>query len=281
MKGYTHALSGAAAWMGLTSTSVAALGVTVTPVGSYEPTPVICLAGSVICAGAALLPDSDHTRASIAHSLPPVSEWICSLVEAISGGHRHGTHSIIGVVAFGFLAALASLWVVEVEGRTVAVGGGLMAVLLVAFASKVLGLADGIGSQVGGIGKGILSTKLGPWLLAVGTAGAVTWFVDYRWEWLPTAVALGCFMHVIGDFLTPQGVPWLWPLNPAPPKALRPFVGWCWYNNGYFRVPLVGTTKTTKLGDWREFILSTLMSLYVMYIMAYEVFSLIGSPVLR
>lgn len=276
MKGYSHAVTGAAGWMAVTSTSGIALG-------AYEVSAAVSVAGSLLCAGAALAPDMDHHSGTIAKSLPPVTEWMAAGTETISGGHRHGTHSIIGVVAFTALAAASLLLTLEVEGRTVALGAGIYAVFLVAFALKALGISRELGSSSGSSAvKALLGSVLGPWILSLGTAGVATWYLAYTWDWLVVCIALGTFIHILGDGLTPQGVPWLWPWNPAPPRALKqaPAVGWIvrvvWQDNGYFRLPLLGTVTFDKdrgLARFfnRENLLIMAVGAYWLYLIAFEI----------
>ena len=93
----------------------------------------------MVCAGAALLPDADHRRATIAHSLPPVSNAICAGIGEVSGGHRNGTHSLLGIAAFTLLAWVLGLWTMENSRFGIIYpGAGLLAVLLVSFALKAL-----------------------------------------------------------------------------------------------------------------------------------------------
>ena len=60
--------------------------------------------------GAALVPDADHHNATIAHSLPPLSNAVCAGVGALAGGHRRGTHSLIGLAAFVAVAWIAGFF---------------------------------------------------------------------------------------------------------------------------------------------------------------------------
>ena len=283
MQGYTHALTGSAGWLALTTSfsvpipekfpellptiggaALPLIGGASLPLSAnpFDASLQTALAGSVLCAGGALAADMDHHNGTIAHSLPPLTGVACRVVSIISGGHRHGTHSLIGIAAFMILTWLASFVTIEVEGRTVALGAGLIAVPLVAFAMK------GLGVRLGSNGS-ILNTFLGPWIVSVGTAGLATYYVDYQWTWLPLAVGLGVFSHILGDMLTTQGVPWLWPWNPSPPKSLTrlPAVGTVtkivWQNNGYFRVHVLGTTTST-----REVVFSVLVAVHVLYLLA-------------
>lgn len=277
MQGYSHALTGAAAWLAVSSDAVATipasspvLAAATIPLGTnlISASPETALVGAVLCAGAALAADADHHSGTIAHSLPPLTGVICRGVSAISGGHRHGTHSLVGVVAFMALTWLASLITIEVQGRTVALGAGLVAVFLVAFALK------GLGVRLGGRGS-VLNTFLGPWIVSVGTAGLATYYLDYQWTWLPLAMGIGVFIHILGDMLTTQGVPWLWPANPAPPKQLlkAPLVGGLtkavWQSNGYFRVAILGNTTSLREGVFAAFV-----ALYVLIALTLSILGL-------
>ena len=93
MMGYSHTVSAAAGWLVLSE-----LGVIQIP---NTPTLIIT---TLACAGAGILPDIDHHNGSIARSIPPVSGWIARIVGLISGGHRKGTHSILGIIAFWAIA---------------------------------------------------------------------------------------------------------------------------------------------------------------------------------
>ena len=97
MMGYSHTVSGAAGWLVLSE-----LGVIQIP---NTPTLIVT---TLACAGAGVLPDIDHHNGSIARSIPPVSGWIARIVGLISGGHRKGTHSILGIIAFWAIAYFGS-----------------------------------------------------------------------------------------------------------------------------------------------------------------------------
>lgn len=265
MEGYTHALSGAAAWMALTSTTAAASG-------QWEQSSAVVLGGAVVCAGWALCPDADHLDGTIAHSLPPLTNVMTRSVHRLSGGHRHGTHSLLGILVFAALAALAALPAAQVHGKTIPIGSAIVATLCIAFASKALGLASGLGFR--GVVGDIMRSPLGNWIIALAGGLGVTWFLDYRWPWLPACAALGAYVHVLGDSMTPEGVPWLWPWNPKPspwwPRVLR---SW-WKPNGYMGIPLFGTTQTRGPGAraiTREHVFAFVLGLYVLYVMSAEV----------
>jgi membrane-bound metal-dependent hydrolase YbcI (DUF457 family) len=174
--GKTHALSGVTAWL-------AAVPVIdqVVALGWRE-----VAAGAVITAGAAMLPDLDHPSSSIARSWGPITRLLSRLVARVSGGHRHATHSLLFALLCGGLAWWAGLaggwWV-------------LTPVFLVA-----------------SLAIGTLYRSKGPRneALAAGLALAVH-LGEVRTDWLGLAIGLGCLAHVLGDMLTPERCPLLWP----------------------------------------------------------------------
>lgn len=241
MKGAHHAMCGAAAWVAVASTAPYTLG-------WYPVSPLGIVTGALVCAGAALAPDADHHDATIAHSLPPVSEWVCDMVGKVSGGHRNGTHSILGIAGFTGLAWAAGQVTVATEALgELAVGAGLLSLLLVAFAAQALRLTR---------------RRLDSWSLALALAGFITVAAPTEWDWLPVAVGLGAAVHIAGDMLTDGGVPLLWPWEPRPPRWWReaPVLNDLWSRGGNFAVPLLGTT-----GSWRERVLMGPLTAYAVY----------------
>lgn len=298
MMGYGHAAMGAAGFLTLTSTSALAIGV------APQAAPVMAV-GALLTAGAALLPDLDHHSGTIAHAVPSVEVFgvtlipsptkaLARVVEDVSGGHRHLTHSLLGIAAATVIASLLSLlhlpatavtWLAARVGwhlDPADVGGGhgvnvgvlLMSVLLVAFAVKALRMNKISGND---LGSTLMRTWIGPWVmgLAVGVyAGAflrLNWFI-----WLPALVALGTFIHCLGDTLTTQGVAWFQPWQgPAPERVraaaadgnpLARFITWCWPPNGYLRVPILGTA-----GSLREHLLNIALILYSLLLLGHDV----------
>ena len=242
MMGGHHAASGAAAWIAVTSTAPIAFGCYpgVSDIG--------VMTGTLVCAGAALLPDADHHNGTIANSLPPVSEGLTKLVGHISGGHRNGTHSILGVAAFTALAWGAGMLSLETKQfGSVLIGPGIMCVLLVAFAMDALKLTR----------RGLIW----PWVAAVSLATMIAIFAPEEWWWMPFSVGLGCVVHLLGDFLTTMGIPLFWPMPTKPPRWIRrakwlPFDN-MWTSGGHFALPILGDA-----GSIREWVVMTPISLY-------------------
>ncbi|NKX53589.1 metal-dependent hydrolase [Arthrobacter sp. E918] len=257
--GAHHALSGAAAWVALTTQyripldwvpGAAGLdGQTLTlGAGLMDVGPVGVLTGALVSAGAALVPDADHRHATIAQSLPPVSKAVCIGIGKVSGGHRRGTHSVLGILAFTAIAYVAGLWTVQVPPfGTVYPGAGVLCVLLVAFAAKVLKF---IPDQLQKI----------PWAVGLSVAAFIAAFAPEQQNWFPTAMGVGVIMHIVGDMLTTGGVNLIWPLRIKPPRFLRrvPVISWIWRPNGYFSLPVLGNA-----GSVREWLLLVPVSAYV------------------
>lgn len=98
MMGRTHALTGAAAWA-----TISAAGVV------HGPLPV--LGGTAACTIAALIPDLDSVGSTAARSMGGATRALAYVVRGCSGGHRHGTHSILGGGVFpGLVAAGDAYW---------------------------------------------------------------------------------------------------------------------------------------------------------------------------
>lgn len=103
MLGHTHALTGLAA------------GAAAATLVLHEPLPS-ALTLTVLSAAFATFPDLDQTCSSAGRSLGPVSRLAAIVIRRVSGGHRHGTHSVAGVAAFTGLAVLASAFRADIAG---------------------------------------------------------------------------------------------------------------------------------------------------------------------
>ncbi|MFI6322177.1 metal-dependent hydrolase [Nonomuraea sp. NPDC050556] len=199
MMGHTHAMTGAVAWLGLApalsvlpllneSSRYIETGIMAT---AMAPTELV--AGAIVCAGAAMLPDLDHPSATIAQTFGPVTWVLSKIVAWLSGGHRGMTHSLVFAVAMGFGAH----WLAS----TYPIGRDIMVVLLIGLALRAIGI-------------GIPGNKLGSAMINVGiTTGLFVVFrsMEVGYAWLGMAVGMGCLIHVVGDCMTERGCPVLWP----------------------------------------------------------------------
>jgi membrane-bound metal-dependent hydrolase YbcI (DUF457 family) len=145
-----------------------------------------------LVAGAALLPDADHPKATFAHTAGAVSHGLAHLVAVLFGGHRQGMHSFAGIGAMIFtVLALGTWW----PNRWCL---GILAAVL------AMVIAGGLAST--GFARHGLEA------LAVGCAlaGIAVVFVRPDLWWL---VALGMALHVAEDMFTGHGCALLWPLS--------------------------------------------------------------------
>ncbi|GGM42175.1 metal-dependent hydrolase [Promicromonospora citrea] len=244
MMGGNHAATGAAAWVAVTASTPIAFG--------WYPgvSNAGVIVGSLVCAGAALLPDADHHSGTIANSLKPVSNAVARAVGKLSGGHRKGTHSILGVAVFTAIAWLLSFLTLDTgDGLfgAILIGPGIMCVLLVSYALKALKITR--------------DTKLLPWTTSITLAVLIAVFAPEEWYWMPFSVALGCTVHILGDMITTNGVPLLWPLKFRSPRWMRDGRGleldMIWRSGGNISIPILGDA-----GSVREWIFLVPVSLY-------------------
>jgi membrane-bound metal-dependent hydrolase YbcI (DUF457 family) len=153
--------------------------------------------------------DLDQCGSCAARSLGFLSEGVAVIIRKLSGGHRHLTHSALGVAIFTGLAWAACHYRGDPYGR----------VSLAAFLA--LGLAAGFGAlRIGGHYADVI---------AIAAAAAIAW-TGYDLVLVPVACGLGMTVHIAGDMLTKEGCP------VASPLTARHFRWW--------PPPLAFTTNT-------------------------------------
>ena len=67
-------------------------------------------AGVLLTAGAGTLPDIDHPDSTISREFGFLTQAFAWLVDRLSGGHRHGTHSFVGIAVCSAGAFAAGSW---------------------------------------------------------------------------------------------------------------------------------------------------------------------------
>jgi len=170
------------------------------PAGGYLAT------GIALSAGAGLLPDIDHPDSSVALSFGFLTNGFSWLVEKLSGGHRHGTHALIGVAVFTLGALSAAHYQVLAPRAAfswLAVPAGVYLALLYSAALRALKIGGHHGDLIG-IGGAVVTIYTGSDLLTL-----TPWHVPM----LALATALGCGAHIAGDELTHGGCPLLYPVS--------------------------------------------------------------------
>jgi membrane-bound metal-dependent hydrolase YbcI (DUF457 family) len=200
MLGRDHALSGAVVFAALAPT----MHVTVAHLAS----------GVVLCAGAGVLPDIDHPDSTISRSCGFLTEWFAWVVDKISGGHRHGTHSLVGIVVFTAGAYFAGLYQLS-QPKAVTAGhlvfswhmlpAALFLALLYSAALRALHIGGHHGDLLG-IAAAVVTCVTGADLTRLTV-----------WSWhlplLAVATVLGTAAHIAGDELTHGGCPLFWPAS--------------------------------------------------------------------
>jgi hypothetical protein len=241
--GVNHATSGAAVWFAATA-ALPSFGT-----DAYPLAPAGVLAGAVVCAGAALLPDADHHSATISRSIPVVGPLITRTIGDVSGGHRHGFHTILAGAVVTLLAVLIGRFTMRLPVLgTVPIGPAIATIALICFAVKA---------------RELVRSWSAAWLIGLGAAAAVVVFAPDNPVWFPVAVGLGFLTHIAGDLLTIEGVPSpTWPVQLRPPRAWTrtPGLNAIWKRNGYIAVPVLG-----RAGSWRETAFGALLGLYCVY----------------
>ena len=202
--GPTHAVMGLAAWGGVSLIAVAHG----TPVDLHT-----WVAGAALTSGAALLPDLDHPPATVSRSLGPITKVLAHGVNGLSvgiynlirlerdphrdGGHRTFTHTAVFAALAGTVATaivlLGNPWI------TAAVFFFLASLGVRGLLHEWDHQADTFVTMAAALG---LTWECWRWL-----AGGA-----HRAEWFGVAVVAGCLAHCLGDMLTEDGCPLLWPL---------------------------------------------------------------------
>src|SRR5690606_37070562 len=252
MMGASHAVSGAAAWVAVTTT---------VPGFGWAPVdPIGVIAGAAVCAGAALLPDIDHPSSTVAAGLPG-GRVIAGTVRGLTGGHRGGMHSVVALlgVVIAAIALSYPTWTPASWPVDLAIGPAIAAAVCIAVGTKCLRIARG---------------WFASWLIGVVAAGGLMWFFPDEFGWLATCIGVGYLVHLLGDTLTTGGVPWLWPLMPQRPVTFRRtvLVSRLWPRRGSFALPLLGDA-----GSRREWILTTVLGLFALWGVVAQVVRIVAS----
>ena len=143
-------------------------------------------------AGAATAPDIDEPGSTISRTLGFFTMAVSWVVHKVSGGHRKGTHSVLGVAVFTFAAWVAVAGATSLTGKLIL---GLILGVLLAAGVRAL--------RIGGHHADVIG-------LAAASA-AVYWHAGRRL--VPVCIALGAAAHIAGDELTHDGCPLGWPVS--------------------------------------------------------------------
>jgi membrane-bound metal-dependent hydrolase YbcI (DUF457 family) len=181
----------------------------------------------LLAAGAALAPDLDQRSSTISHSLTPITEGVSTAVGAISGGHRKGTHGVLGTVIFAALVftVCRQSWVITLPWG--AFNGTLGATILLAGSLAMRALKFEFGPIAGWAGALALALLMGTLVPSTGS-------------WVAYSLIVGYVVHLVGDALTTE--------------MLQPFLPFSGIKIG---LPLLGDA-----GSRREKILMSLLTAF-------------------
>jgi membrane-bound metal-dependent hydrolase YbcI (DUF457 family) len=216
MRGNTHFITGVTLWLAATPA--------VDLVHRQTPAEVVLYA--VALGGTAMVSDLDHQSSTIAYTFgwrtsrlwPTRLRWmsggptriLARLVGRIFAGprnakgtrpgHRWGTHSLPFAVGLGFLVQLG-----------VVAGAGWTA------AAAVLALGLGLAT----VGERWVPKKLGEGWVSSAAVFCIAWVAAVQigsaygvdWRFIGLVYGLGVIAHCLGDWCTPEGVPWFWPFS--------------------------------------------------------------------
>jgi membrane-bound metal-dependent hydrolase YbcI (DUF457 family) len=200
--GRDHALSGAVAFAGVAPLVLAA--------GAWTGPQL--LAGAALTAGAGVLPDLDEPGSTIARSFGFLTGAFAWLVHVVSGGHRKGTHSLLGVAVLTAAAWAAGQW----QATARAADGRLTQPWHLVPAAVLLALL---------FAAGFRALRLGGHLADLAGIALAVFVVWRSWDVvevtafgrqvpvLAGCVAVGMLAHIAGDMITHDGCPLLYPVT--------------------------------------------------------------------
>ena len=194
--GRDHALSGALAF--------AAVAPLIHVTGAH------LAAGAALAAGAGVLPDLDEPGSVIARTFGFLTGALAWTVHKISGGHRKGTHSLLGVALLTAGALAAGSWQRSAwtpGGRLVLpwhlVPAAVIMAVLFAAGLRALHIGGHHGDAAGIVLAALVAWK--GWDLALVTS--------WQLPVLAVCAALGMLAHLAGDMCTHDGCPLLYPFS--------------------------------------------------------------------
>ena len=225
--GPTHAMSGAALWLGAAAAS--------SPLIGMQSMPAITV-GAAVCAGSALLPDIDcpgslspkdgstvvrafgYLGEAVGHTMNAVALTVYNLTrsrrdEPRTNGHRTLTHTGVFTAGLGVLvsAGCALPGSFAMFGRIWGTGNVIaLLTMWVCLHLAMFGLIEKW-TKKQRAKYGLLAVMAISGLLTLLTATQLE-RTDGGFAWLGLAVGAGAVMHCIGDAITKAGVPFLWPI---------------------------------------------------------------------
>jgi membrane-bound metal-dependent hydrolase YbcI (DUF457 family) len=197
MLGRQHALAGTAAWLA------------VAPALAQSPGQVAL--GALVAAGGGMAPDFDQHGSTIGRTYGPITNVAARVIGAVSGGHRNGTHSLLGLAGLTALASAATVYGGPLRWILLWV---LLGVACVAYRLVLPGHRR-LTSIIHAVAMGLVTVVV----LASGLEVTTV---------LVVGVGLGAATHILLDCLTKEGCPLLWPFSKARFKVALFTTGSSW-----------------------------------------------------
>ena len=194
MLGRDHALLAAATTLAGGEAAWRLLGHAAVPPGQLA-------AAAAVTAAFALLPDIDEPNSTVSSRLGPISAAVSTITHKLAGGHRKATHSLLFVVGVFFAMRFA--------------GGRPWADVITVGVSLMLCFGMLIPARFArhGLVVGFVAPAVASWAVWTATVHHMGGHHPATWSWLAWAAAAGVVLHLVGDMLTVEGVPLLWPVR--------------------------------------------------------------------
>jgi membrane-bound metal-dependent hydrolase YbcI (DUF457 family) len=196
MMGRQHCLAACATWLTAAPLLDNAVGLTTAQT----------VVGLGLAAGSGMLPDFDMPGSTIARTYGPVTNVIARVVALAAGGHRWGTHCLVGVAVMGAAAyATTVYWVALAVAVWLLLGTG----------ARAMGMTDADGpGRIRGPRwwRHLVGAFTNAAVMAVVTLATIIGRVDTA-EILTVAVVLGAGSHLFTDCLTEKGCPLFLPFS--------------------------------------------------------------------
>lgn len=172
---------------------------------------------ALIMGAGALLPDLDNTNSSAESSLGWIGSALSLFMRAtapliqnlvhsrydkdLDNPHRGFYHTTVSAVLCSVLVSLSVMW------------GGVWVALILAFIGVHITFCT-LGKNFKLLKGNKLENNLISLVITGVILGSIYMFLpkDTNWSFVGVAFGVGWFIHILGDMVTTQGVPILWPL---------------------------------------------------------------------
>lgn len=225
--GPTHALSGLAIFLFLVAVAPSFIHGKILKTDN----PIVVILACIVVIGGSLSPDMDSPQSTANSTLgffgvimSNLMKWTSLFFQntfksksdgSVSNPHRGFWHTIISAFIIGLLTTLVTMSTYEIKLGVKTVTTGMIATVFIVYSSVKLTLAIFAKKEYNRIAKGGLGVRLAYSFIALILSVGVILLIpdDISYAWVGGALALGWFIHIMGDTFTVAGVPVLWPIK--------------------------------------------------------------------